>query len=115
MSIECSQQRAVGDVPELESVVFTSRDDEASVGGEGDRIDIILMSFQGFQQHAIGGVPELDRVVSASGDDEVSVGGEGDSLYRAAMTKLPHDRRTLRQDIVPLGARGSRRGLRPLG
>ena len=48
------EKRAVGNVPELEGVVAGCGDDEASVGGEGDRIHIIIMSVDGFQLRAIG-------------------------------------------------------------
>src|SRR5450755_4194771 len=106
MSFESFQQRAVGGVPELEGLVQASGDDEASVGGEGDRIDPIIMTFEGFQQRPGRGVPELKGLVFASGDDEASVGGEDDRPYRVGTTQLWHNHRTLRQDITPLGARG---------
>jgi hypothetical protein len=72
------EKSAGGSVPELEGVVATSGDDEASVGGEGDRPNKLVMTFQGFQQRAAGGVPEDEGLVVASGDDEASVRREGD-------------------------------------
>ncbi len=73
--------RPAGGVPQLESPVVVSGNNDPSIRGEGDRPYDSVVSLEGSHERAARRVPELKCSVLASGDNDPSIGGESDRPY----------------------------------
>jgi hypothetical protein len=75
-------EASVVELPHLDGLVKRTRDEMATIRGERDTVDTVLValfSFSTLNKNTSLGVPNADALVQATCSDEAVVGGDGDS------------------------------------
>ncbi len=72
-------------IPNLNSMIPTSRGDALAIRRPGDCIYIVGMAFIGKRGRAIGSIPNLNSVIIASGGDALAIRRPGDCVYNVGM------------------------------
>ena len=87
-SIQRVETFALSKIPKHGNTVFATRGTKRTIRGDGDGVDIALMSSKIVAQFAVGQVPDLDELIPTSRDDDRvgSDGGETDARYPFSMT-----------------------------
>ncbi len=81
-SIEGVETLALSKIPKHGNAILTTGSAKRAIGGDGDGVDVALMSGKVVAQFAVGQVPDLDELIPTSGDDDRVGGDRGETDAR---------------------------------
>ena len=89
------KESAADGVPQHDTPVVASGNNDPSIAGEGDRPYGLVVSLESSHERAAGGVPEPESLVRASGNNELSIRREGDRPHTLVVSlEGSHERGT---------------------
>jgi len=89
-SIKAVQRLVLDQIPEISDLVATTGGAEGTVGGDGDGVEVALMTFQILDQLAVSQAPDLNKLVPSTRDDDrvAAAGREFDAAGPEAVVAL---------------------------